>query len=222
MFKDLQANKKFKNIHVNKLAFVVCNGTSLNDVDVTKLHGIIFAMNRGYLKDKLSITYLTTVDPIIENQFRNEILSVECEAKWSSGLPTHRWRWSPNVPKFTGDITKPIWQGHSVTNPTLQLAYFMGCNPVYIIGMDHYLNYKNCKKINGKWQNQGKDSNHFDPNYFEKDKLFYGQDLKAVEVGYRSAYEAFNKAGRILRNASTKTALSENIIPRMDIKEILG
>ena len=221
----INQNKKFKNIHKNERAFVVCNGPSLNAVDVTKLKtSIVFAMNRGYLKDELPITYLTTVDPIVENQFKEEILSLDCKAKWSSQLPVggnmYRWRWSPDVPGFTGDITKPMWQGHSVTNPTLQLAYFMGCNPVYIIGMDHYLSYDEYKKVDGNYKTVDKDVNHFDPNYFGPGKEFHGQNLKAVEKGYKLAYEAYTRDGRILRNASAWTALDEDIIPRVDFERI--
>lgn len=221
----LNRNKKFKNIHRNERAFVVCNGPSLNMVDVTRLEtSIVFAMNRGYLKTGLPITYLTTVDPIVENQFKDEILAVGCVAKWSSQLPVkgnmYRWCWTPDIPNFTGDITKPIWQGHSVTNPTLQLAYFMGCNPVYIIGMDHYLSYDEYKKVNGNYETVEEDVNHFDPNYFGPGKRFHGQDLKSVELGYKLAYKAYTKDNRVLRNASAQTKLSEDIIPRIEFREI--
>jgi hypothetical protein len=213
---------RFKDIHRGKRGFIACNGPSLNDIDVTKLEGeIVFGLNRGYLKEGLPITYLVTIDGLIENQFRREFESYRCKAKFSHSLNNSiRLWWTGDKPKFSTDISKPIWQGHSVTNVALQIAYYMGLSPVYIIGMDHFIDYSTTKKVDGKFVNPTEDPNHFDPNYFTGDVKYNHQNLERVELGYSLAKEAFEKDGRKLYNASTKTALSDGIIPRANFEDI--
>lgn len=213
---------RFKNIHKGKRGFIACNGPGLNNIDVTKLEGeIVFGLNRGYLKEGLPISYLVTIDALIESQFRREFETYKCRAKFSHNLKnsTKLW-WSPDIPKFSKDLSRPIWQGHSVTNVALQIAYYMGLSPVYIIGMDHFIDYSDTQKIDGKFKNIGTDPNHFDPNYFVDNVKYNHQNLERVELGYKLAREAYEQAGRELYNASTPTRLSEEILPRIDFKEI--
>ena len=213
---------KFKNIHKGQRGFIACNGPGLNNIDVTKLKGeIVFGLNRGYLKEGLPITYLVTIDDLIENQFRNEFEAYKCKAKFSHGLNnSYRLWWTGDKPRFRGDITQPIWQGHSVTNVALQIAFFMGLNPVYIIGMDHFIDYTKTEKVDGKFVNKTMDLNHFDPNYFADDTRYHYQNLGRVELGYKLAREAYEKAGRELYNASTPTRLNKDIIPRINFEDI--
>lgn len=215
---------RFKDIHKGKRGFIACNGPSLNDIDVTKLTGeIVFGLNRGYLKKELPITYLVTIDGLIENQFRQEFESYQCKAKFSHNLRNSiRLLWTGDVPKFSPDISQPIWQGHSVTNVALQVAYYMGLNPVYIIGMDHFINYANTTRVDGKYLNIDGDPNHFDYNYFVGEVEYHHQNLKRVEQGYSLARQYYEHTNRKLYNASTTTALSDKIIPRVDFEEIFN
>jgi len=209
--------KRFKNIHRERRAFIVCSGPSLNDLDMTKLKGeIVFGLNRGYLKKEIDFTYMVCIDPIIEKQFGHEIVNVDCDAVFSHSLPgTFKFQWIHRE-GFTGNPSRPIWQGHSTTIPTLNLAYYMGCNPIYIIGMDHYIEYDKAKKVQNEYETVDVDVNHFDPAYIPPGSKFYGQNLEMVARAYKLAVEAFGKDGRELYNASSRTALSEDIMPRVD------
>lgn len=215
---------EFKNKHKGQRGFIACNGPSLNDIDVTKLQGeIVFGLNRGYLKKDLPITYLVTIDGLIENQFREEMEAYKCEAKFTHSLRgenTYKLLWTNDVPKFSPSIAVPIWQGHSVTNTALQVAYYMGLSPVYIIGMDHFIDYSDTSKVDGKFVNSGEDRNHFDPNYFAGKTQYHHQNLERVELGYKLARQYYEGSGRKLYNASTKTHLSEEIIPRINFEDI--
>jgi len=220
---------EFHNLHKNEMAFVICNGPHLLDIDVSKLNGHInFMLNRGYTLEKYGLDvaecYLVAIDPIIIQQFQHELDTLKCKAKFSDRVKNaFTFQWGPDSPDFTGDPTKQMWQGHSVTIPALNMAYYMGCNPVYIIGMDHKIDYNSVEKVDGgKYKVTDKDPNHFDSDYLPKGNMFYGQSLVNVERGYALAYEKFSSDERILMNASTKTALSENILPRIDIRKILG
>jgi hypothetical protein len=218
--------KRFYNKHKDERAFIICNGPGLNDIDVTKLNdSIVFIMNRGYLlADRglnISNTYFVSIDELIQSQFKKEMEAVKCRAKFANRISgANKMRWTGDIKKFSKDITKPIWQGHSVTNTALQIAYYMGCTPVYIVGMDHYISYKEYDKSTGNYKVLTKDSNHFDSNYYPKGYTFHGQDLGAVEIGYGLATEAYWSSGRELYNASTRTRLDESIMPRIDFDEI--
>jgi len=150
--------------------------------------------------------------------------SFECEAKFTHSLRgenTYKLRWTNDVPKFSPSIAVPIWQGHSVTNVALQVAFYMGLDPVYIIGMDHFIDYSNTERVDrGKFINKGGDPNHFDPNYFSGKVKYNHQNLERVELGYKLAREYYEGSGRKLYNASSKTKLSEDIIPRIDFNSL--
>lgn len=218
--------KEFHNIHLNQRAFIACNGPSLNDVPVEKLKGeIVFGLNRGYLKEGLPITYLVTADKRIEKEFKNEIILQAPGIKFCHDIEPYInrvYRYKLGMGKFSTDITKGMKLGHSVTIVALQIAYYMGCNPVYVVGMDHYISYNNTRSHSGKeYTNIGKDQNHFTADYYPPAYKFRFQNLKAVENSYREAREAFNKNGRELYNATSRTHLSEEIIPRIKLEDIL-
>jgi hypothetical protein len=178
-------------------------------------------MNRGYLKKDLPITYLVTIDALIEDQFREEMENYECEAKFSHSLRnSYKLYWTHDVPRFSPSIAVPIWQGHSVTNVALQVAFYMGLKEVYIIGMDHFIDYKQTVKVDGKFVNKTMDLNHFDPNYFVGDTQYHHQNLERVELGYKLAREYYEGSGRKLLNASSNTRLNEEIIPRINFEDI--
>jgi hypothetical protein len=213
---------RFNNIHKERRGFIACNGPSLNNIDVTKLAGeIVFGLNRGYLKEGLPITYLVTIDKLIEDQFRTEFEAYKCKAKFSHSLRnSNRLWWTGDIPKFSPDISKPIWQGHSVTNVALQIAYYMGLNPVYIIGMDHFIDYSDTEGVSGKFINKKGDPNHFDPNYFAGKVQYHHQNLKRVEQGYSLARQYYEHHDRKLYNASNPTHLDEKIIPKIAFEDI--
>jgi hypothetical protein len=216
---------KFKNKHKDEVGIVVCNGPGLNNINCKEISKhIVFGLNRGYLKEDLKIDYLVTIDDLIEDQFREEFESVKCRARFSYSLHTLdnvRLHFTPDVPKFTKDISHPLWQGHSVTYVALQVAYHMGCNPVYIVGMDHYIRYDKAIKVDGKYINQAEDLNHFTKDYFDSTTQYNHQNLRRVELAYGLAYKAYKEANRELWNISYPTQLPMDIIPRKYIEEFL-
>lgn len=218
--------RKFKNIHKGGRAFIACNGPSLNDIDVSKLNGeTVFGLNRGYLKKELPIKYLVVIaKPVIE-QWPEEILKVPCDALFCnklSGNHVYHMSWKGDEPFFQKDLTKPMWQGHTVTYVAMQLAYYMGITELYCIGMDHKFSYENTKKNpdGHGLVNVGNDLNHFDPNYFGDGSVWLKQDKQHVETAYNLARRSFEVDGRKIYNASTFTILSEEILPRIDFNDI--
>ena len=62
--------------------------------------------------------------------------------------------------KFAIDARERLWEGATVTYVALQLAFYMGFNPVILIGVDHSFSTKG--KPNTTVVSQGDDPDHFD------------------------------------------------------------
>jgi len=220
--------QRFKNKHKGKRAFIACNGPGLNDIDVSKLKGeIVFGLNRGYLKKELPIKYLVVVNDLVEKQFGKEMLAYakkHCSAFFTcylTGPDCYRLQFTPDIPKFTGDPTKPMWQGYTVTYSAIQLAYYMGISSLYLIGLDHYFSYDKARKVAGRGLlATGPDPNHFSPNYWGKGVRWDKYGIAAATKAYKLARKAFDKKGYKIYNASSVTHLSEDIFPLVNFDDL--
>ena len=217
-----------KDIHKGKRAFVIANGPSLKQTDMSKLKNeLTFGMNRIYLMFPelgFSTTYLTVVNDLVIEQTANDLaaLSLPKFIAWRSRrhfphqlpipqLPTFLYT-SYTGPHFSTDVRGRVWEGATVTNVTLQLAYHMGFQQVILIGVDH--NYTATGKPNTTVVSQGDDPNHFSPSYFGKGFRWQLPDLETSEVGYAMARDAYRKAGREVLDATIGGKL--RIFPKVD------
>ena len=160
----LSANSRFHNIHAGKRCFVIGNGPSTNSQDLSLLKNeITYTCNAFYLHPILSKwqpTYHSHVDPAafdgsveMTNWFR-ELCEKMPNTKFFLPLnarnnivvknlfPLERTHYC----SFAGamservtsvDITRTIPGVQSVSLFGIALAIYMGCNPIYLIGMDH-------------------------------------------------------------------------------------
>ncbi len=219
---------KLKDIHKGKRAFVIANGPSLKQTDMTKLKNeFTFGMNRIYLmflELGFSTTYLTVVNDLVIEQTATDLanLSLPKFIAWRSRrhfpsrlpitqLPTFLFT-SYTGPRFSTDVRRRVWEGATVTNVTLQLAFHMGFQQVILIGVDH--NYTATGKPNTTVVSQGDDPNHFSPAYFGKGFRWQLPDLETSEIGYAMAREAYRKAGREVLDATIGGKLT--IFPKVD------
>lgn len=217
-----------KDIHKGKRAFVIANGPSLKYTDMSRLRNeFTFGMNRIYLMFPglgFSTTYLTVVNDLVIEQTAGELaaLSLPKFLAWRSRrhfpdnlsisrLPTFLYT-SYTGPRFSTDVRGRVWEGATVTNVTLQLAFHMGFQQVILIGVDH--NYKTTGKPNATVISQGDDPNHFSPSYFGKGFRWQLPDLDTSEVGYGMARAAYRKAGREILDATIGGKLT--IFPKVD------
>lgn len=216
----------FQDRHKGERCFIACNGPSLNNIPMDKLQGeVVFSLNRGYLKEGLPIKYLVVMVKRITNYWEDEILSVPCDVIFTPHL-TH-----PKVCKmrvgggtFATDLSKSLKSGHTVTMPALQIAYGMGFQEVYMIGLDHSYDYTNTKRDETHHRaviSTGKDPNHFNSDYFGKGINWLPYEPKMVEKNYSQAREVYEKDGRILMNVSAFTKLPDNVIRRGRFEDII-
>jgi len=217
--------RKIVNMHEGKRCFIIGNGPSLRQTDLSKLQGeITFGLNRVYLlfpQLGFSTTYLVSVNDLVLEQCAAEmqVLTLPKYLTWRS---RHWFRSDPTITyldtDFTGeedfcqDITGRIFEGYTVTYVALQLAYHMGFKQVYLIGVDH--NFVTQGAANQTVVSQGDDPNHFAPNYFGKGFKWQLPDLAGSERAYTLAREAYSTAGRQVLDATVGGKLT--IFPKID------
>lgn len=223
-----------KDIHKGKRAFVIANGPSLKQTDMRKLENeFTFGMNRIYLMFPelgFSTTYLTVVNDLVIEQTAGDLaaLSLPKFIAWRSrrhfptnlpttNLPTFLYT-SYTGPRFSTDVRGRVWEGATVTNVTLQLAFHMGFKQVILIGLDH--NYTTTGKPNTTVTSQGDDPNHFSSAYFGKGFRWQLPDLETSEIGYAMAREAYRNAGREILDATIGGKLT--IFPKVDYNSLFS
>jgi len=85
-------------------------------------------------------------------------------------------------------------EGHTVTYAALQLLYFMGCQRVYLVGVDH--SFQQTGSANSAGVIEGDDPNHFVSGYFGGGQTWDLADLESSEKHYGIAKERFEADGR--------------------------
>lgn len=197
-------------------AFIIGNGPSLNQTDLSKLHKeFTFGLNRIFLMFPTlgfqTSTLVSVNDLVIEQSF-SEIaaLTIPTFLSWRSrrffpassavsDLPTFLYT-TYESPTFARDARGRLWEGATVTNVALQLAYHIGFQQVILIGVDH--NFASKGQANKEVVSDGDDPNHFSPGYFGKGFRWQLPDLDTSEIGYRLARAAYEQAGREVLDAT--------------------
>lgn len=221
-----------KDIHKGKRAFIVGNGPSLKQTDLSKLKNeITFGLNRIYLAFPelgFATSYLCVTNDLVVEQFVDDFIALPVSQfiAWRShrhfnpklpipNLPTFVYT-SYTGPKFSTDVRGRVWEGATVTNLALQLAFHMGIEQVILIGVDH--NFASKGDANKTIVSEGDDPNHFMPNYFGKGVKWQLPDLDTSEVGYILAREAYTKAGRNVIDATVGGKLT--VFPKVDYNSL--
>jgi hypothetical protein len=224
-----------KDKHKGQRAFIIGNGPSLKQTDLTKLKNeFTFGMNRIYLMfPELGFTtsYLCVVNDLVVEQTASDLAALEIPKfiAWrsrrhfsnlqspisNSQLPTFLYT-TYTGPRFSRDVRGRVWESATVTNVALQLAFHMGFEQVILIGVDH--NYTAAGKPNTTVTSQGDDPNHFSPAYFGKGFRWQLPDLDTSEIGYRFARQAYESAGREVLDATVGGKLT--IFPKVDYNSL--
>jgi hypothetical protein len=201
-----------KDIHRGKRCFIIGNGPSLKQTDLSRLKGeYTLGQNRIYLAFPelgFSTSYYLSVNDLVIEQCAAEIqqLTMPRFVSWRA----RRWlKPQENLyfihttytgEKFARDIRKRVWEGGTVTYTSLQVAYFLGFSQVILVGVDH--NYVTQGKPNATVVSQGTDPNHFHPDYFGKGFRWQLPDLLQWEEAYRLARRTFEADGRTVVDAT--------------------
>jgi hypothetical protein len=222
-----------KDIHRGKRAFIIGNGPSLKQTDLSKLKNeITFGFNRIYLlfpELDFQTTYFCVTNDLVVEQFVEDIhaLSMPKFIAWRShrhfeklspsisSLPTFIYT-SYTGPGFSHDLRGRVWEGATVTNVALQIAFHMGIEQVVLIGVDH--NFTSKGEANKTVVSDGDDPNHVSPNYFGKGVKWQLPDLDTSEIGYAFAREHYRQAGRQVLDATIGGKLT--VFPKVDYNSL--
>jgi hypothetical protein len=224
----------FQGIHRGERCFIIGNGPSLNQTDLTRLRGeFTFGMNRIYLlfpELGFTTTYYLSVNSLVIEQFVQEILplplpkflswrshgAVRAVIPGGSQLPDEHpvmfLHTTYTGPKFASDARSRLWEGATVTYVALQLAFYMGFEQVVLIGVDH--NFSTKGRPNTTVTSQGDDPDHFHAGYFGKGYRWQLPDLETSERAYRLARQAYSQAGRQVLDATRSGQLT--VFPKVE------
>ena len=204
---------EMKDIHRGERCFIIGNGPSLKQTDLGRLKGErTFGMNRIYLMYPelgFTTTYFVSINDLVIEQCAGDIAALPIPKFIAWHANQHFQRFPDDMvflyttytgPKFAYDMTRRVWEGATVTNVALQLAYYMGFEQVILIGVDHSFTTKG--QANQTVVSDGDDPNHFDPRYFGKGFRWQLPDLETSEIGYALARKAFEKDGRKVVDAT--------------------
>ena len=219
---------EFKDIHRSQRCFIIGNGPSLKQTDLSLLRNeFTFGMNRIYLvfpELGFITTYYLSVNNLVIEQCARDIHSLPMPkfVSWRSHnlIPPAEdliyLHTTYTGPKFARDARGRLWEGATVTYVALQLAFHMGFNQIILIGVDH--NFTTQGVPNTTIVSQGNDPDHFHANYFGKGFRWQLPDLETSERGYRMAKDAYREAGREVLDATVGGKLT--IFPKVDFNSL--
>ncbi len=214
--------------HKGQSAIILCNGPSLNSVDLESLHRIFtFGLNKiNLLFDRSAFrpaAIISTNQLVIQQnaEFFNITdipLFIDFAARrFVKARSSVTFLHSSAIPKFARDCSVSICRGHTVTFVAMQLAFHMGFQRVALVGCDHTFAVKG--PANATIIADGPDRSHFDPRYFSPGQAWQLPDLTASEYVYALAAEQYRLAGRTLVNCTSGGRLE--LLERCSLAEFL-
>lgn len=220
----------FKNIHKGQDCFIIGNGPSLKDMDLSPLASYhTFGLNKIFLifeKFDLNLSYLVATNPLVIEQskqvYENDLkFPMFLSYTGADGVIDER----PNIHRlhtlntwsFYDDISQPICEGNTVTFVAMQIAFFMGFERVFLIGVDH--SFKQSGDSHETQIYDGNDENHFHPDYFKGQKWQLA-DVYGSEVSYHLANYHYKKSERQIFDATVKGKLE--VFPKITFEEALN
>ncbi|MFV8826468.1 6-hydroxymethylpterin diphosphokinase MptE-like protein [Alkalihalobacterium sp. APHAB7] len=230
-----------ENKHLGKRAFIIGNGPSLKIKDLEKIKNeISFASNQVFLsfpETSWRPTYYTVIDTLVAEQNTQEISNVATQ-KFMCGKSKRFYPMSQDICwlrrlrhkeyinedlPFSKDLTKGYYNGFSVIYTQLQIAYYMGIQEVYLLGVDFDYKINNIKQdsLDGVINVNGNDLGYFHKNYIKEGQVWRIPKLDEQYKFFEKAKLVYESNNRLIYNASRKTKLDifdcvnlDNIIPR--------
>jgi hypothetical protein len=222
---DKKRISKLKNCNEGKRCFILGNGPSLNKCDLSLLtNEFTFAVNSIFLKEDFVPTYYVVEDhhvardnnteisryqPVsykfIPRNYKHLIKSDSKTLHYNMNTGYYQ-NYSSNycIPRFSADAASRMYCSQSVTMMCLQLAFHMGFNEVYLIGMDfnYVIPASAVIEEGGVILSTEDDPNHFDSAYFGAGKRWHDPHIDRVERSYILSKLCFEAHGRSIFNAT--------------------
>jgi hypothetical protein len=222
--------------------FLIGNGPSLNQLPLEMLAGeYTFGVNRIYLLfDRISWrpTFYTVLDWRVGPDIAHEVnlldgMTFFIESRYRGLLRggTDTYWYQSGAESFAYDATKPLYGGGTVMLASIQLAYYMGFNPIYLIGVDASYSVPDSVLQEGEdrfgtgvrmelTSTRDDDANHFDPRYFGAGRRWHDPNVKGMVAGFTHAREALTAKGVRIYNAGVGGKLE--VFERVDFESLFA
>jgi hypothetical protein len=241
---DGSALRAFKDCHRGERCFILGNGPSLRATDLAPLADeITFGVNGIFYMTwqcGFAPTYFVVEDNHVFADNLERIEAVDAVARFFPSkyrpvirptanthfLPTDwSFYWGSSewyeTPRFSHDVSEVIYAGQTVTFLNLQLAAYMGCTEVYLVGVDYEYQIPADAEVDGLTiTSVDDDPNHFHPDYFGKGKRWHLPKLDNVAKAMVCAKSGAEEVGTTVFNATVGGKLE--IFPRADFQELVG
>ena len=199
-----------------KRAFVIGNGPSLRASDLDRIAGeVSFGANLISLifpHTSWRPRFISVTDPLVwtkvsfegtpesipwlvDSSFANpnpsrEVVGFKRFARLSAEYYQGRVARMP----FSEDINRGFFGGYSVTFFNIQLAFSLGLNPVYLLGVDHRF-LENRSGFFSRPVRVAKPTDHFDPGYRREGEVVNSAPVRAIERAMRSLEHVEEQTG---------------------------
>lgn len=227
--------EQIRNLHQGQRGFIIANGPSLRTEDLELLKDeITIGSNKIHLAfDNTAWRphYFTVTDELVWNKISSEIQTKyeriyildNLDSRRATVPTTSVRQLSPRydvnrttgIP-FSSDLRVGAFGGHSVTYFNLQLAWFLGINPVYIIGLDHKYSEKSTRSKTIRHRNQ---RNHFHEKYRDPNEKARTARLQEMEFYYSTAQSFSEARDWFIVNVSRDSQTS--VFERQSLTQIL-
>ena len=216
---NAQRLRNLANRYRGRRCFVMGNGPTLLKCDLKPLAGeISIASNAHYLIwNQLDWvpTFLTVEDVLVAEDRAAQIRALGGITKLfpfdlrkffgTADLHTiyaHFDRRYRRFPQFSFDFARIAYWGGTVSFFNLQLAAYLGCNPIVLIGFDHSYQVPVDQIRDHVIVSEQEDVNHIHPDYFGPGYRWHDPNVARMEAAYRCARRELSAAGIEVLNAT--------------------
>lgn len=218
-----------RNRHKGARAVIIGNGPSLRISDLDRLQGCVtFASNKIYLAYEDTSwrpDYYSVEDHLVIQNNWDRIAGLEGSLKiFPANVRDFGYHAAdtvfvpfrppqsfddplsdPAFPDFSEDLSQGICWGSTITYSQIQMALFMGCTEIVLIGIDHSYLLPQVKQ--GNTYLHAGEQNHFHPDYRQAGERWHQPNLEVLEVSYARARDCCAARGVQILNASRQTRL---------------
>lgn len=237
-----------RNKQKDRRCFIIANGPSLQQLDMSKLRRELTIGCNGiynaFPEWGFHTSYLVFEDIEQLELRRHDVGQIQGPIKLAAlynayafkadrqtiffnapRMRGQRYYWEELYPQFSKDFAAIVHLGSTITYIMLQLAYHLGCNPVYLIGLDH--DYGELPKLFEPGKITITEENvamirglHFSDTYYQVGDQIGVPDVARQEAAYAEGRKAFEDDGRQVFNASAHTAL--DVFERCDFDALFA
>lgn len=225
--------RSWRDKYKDKRCFILGNGPSLQKMHISLLRNeITIGVNYIYTafpKWGFHTTYLIFEDIEQTELRRHDIPCIKGPVKLAALYNAYAFKackdtvfmnvrladgyyWDHLAPMFSTDFAHIVYLGSTVTYLAIQLAYHLGCNPVYLIGVDH--NYGELPKRFPPGKITISEENyhlvrglHFSGNYYKIGDQIGVPNVRYQEEAYTKARKVFEENRRKIFNAGLDSKL---------------